>query len=105
MCEPAHEAPRGWGSMHAEDHDCHISLHTYSESAPVLLAECSIPTQGAQWNLQVYGTDPRDRTGDLIALIHGDVSAPDPPPLVRLQSACLTGEVLGSLRCDCSLQL
>lgn len=33
--------------------------------------------------------------------------APDPPsvPLVRLHSECLTGDVLGSLRCDCGPQL
>lgn len=71
---------------------------------PVLLAECSVPTQSAQWHLQLYGTDPQDETGEVIALIHGDVYAAD-APLVRLQSACLTGEVLGSLRCDCSPQL
>lgn len=33
------------------------------------------------------------------------LGAPDAPPLVRLQSECLTGDVFGSLRCDCGLQL
>lgn len=91
--------------MYGDDTNYHVAACTSSESAPILLAECSVPTQSTRWNLQVYGTDPQDRTGELIALVHGDVSALDPPPLVRLQSACLTGEVLGSLRCDCSLQL
>ena len=37
-----------------------------------------------------------------LALIVGD---PGPVPLVRLHSACLTGDVLGSLKCDCGPQL
>jgi GTP cyclohydrolase II len=39
----------------------------------------------------------------LVALVMGDVHAT--PPLVRIHSQCLTGDVFGSLRCDCRLQL
>jgi 3,4-dihydroxy 2-butanone 4-phosphate synthase / GTP cyclohydrolase II len=39
-----------------------------------------------------------------LALIHGDISGPA-PVLVRLHSECLTGDALGSLRCDCGDQL
>ena len=39
----------------------------------------------------------------LVALVMGDVKAA--PPLVRIHSQCLTGDVFGSLRCDCRLQL
>ena len=39
-----------------------------------------------------------------IALIYGDISGRD-APLVRLHSECWTGDVLGSLRCDCGEQL
>ena len=39
-----------------------------------------------------------------VALVLGDV-ANGPPPLVRLHSECLTGDSLGSLRCDCGEQL
>lgn len=35
----------------------------------------------------------------------GDFAAQDPPPLVRLHSACFTGDVIGSLKCDCGPQL
>ena len=41
---------------------------------------------------------------EALALHIGDVHA-GPPPLVRLHSACLTGDVFGSLRCDCGPQL
>ena len=39
----------------------------------------------------------------LVALVMGDVYSA--PPLVRIHSQCLTGDVFGSLRCDCRLQL
>jgi GTP cyclohydrolase II len=51
--------------------------------------------------------DPARKTGDavegLVALVMGDVHST--PPLVRIHSQCLTGDVFGSLRCDCRLQL
>ncbi len=39
----------------------------------------------------------------MVALVMGDVSSA--PPIVRIHSQCLTGDVFGSLRCDCRLQL
>lgn len=39
-----------------------------------------------------------------VAYVMGDVAG-DPPPLVRLHSECLTGDILGSIRCDCGSQL
>ena len=39
----------------------------------------------------------------LVALVMGDVYST--PPMVRIHSQCLTGDVFGSLRCDCRLQL
>ena len=45
------------------------------------------------------------RTGtEPIALVYGDIGGRD-APLVRLHSECWTGDVLGSLRCDCGEQL
>jgi GTP cyclohydrolase II len=40
---------------------------------------------------------------EMVALVMGDVSTE--PPIVRIHSQCLTGDVFGSLRCDCRLQL
>jgi GTP cyclohydrolase II len=40
-----------------------------------------------------------------VALLIGDPSASPAPPLVRIHSECLTGDVLGSLKCDCGPQL
>lgn len=44
-----------------------------------------------------------DEVEGLVALVMGDVKSA--PPLVRIHSQCLTGDVFGSLRCDCRLQL
>jgi GTP cyclohydrolase II len=38
-----------------------------------------------------------------VALVLGDIHSR--PPIVRIHSQCLTGDVFGSLRCDCRLQL
>jgi GTP cyclohydrolase II len=40
---------------------------------------------------------------EMVALVMGDVHSH--PPIVRIHSQCLTGDVFGSLRCDCRLQL
>lgn len=43
------------------------------------------------------------RIEEAVALVMGDIHAA--PPLVRIHSQCLTGDVFGSLRCDCRQQL
>ena len=43
------------------------------------------------------------RTEEAVALVHGDIA--HSTPLVRVHSQCLTGDVFGSLRCDCRQQL
>jgi GTP cyclohydrolase II len=43
------------------------------------------------------------RVEGLVALVMGDIHSA--PPLVRIHSQCLTGDVFGSLRCDCRQQL
>lgn len=48
-------------------------------------------------------SDTPQPTEEMVALVMGDVSSE--PPIVRIHSQCLTGDVFGSLRCDCRLQL
>jgi GTP cyclohydrolase II len=43
------------------------------------------------------------KTEGAVALVLGDIHSG--PPVVRIHSQCLTGDVFGSLRCDCRLQL
>src|SRR5579863_3333693 len=49
------------------------------------------------------GSKTEKRVEGLVALVLGDVQST--PPLVRIHSQCLTGDVFGSLRCDCRQQL
>ncbi len=65
-------------------------------------AQASLPTRYGDFTAFVY----RDSvTGlDHVALVKGDVSD-GRPVLVRIHSECLTGDVFGSLRCDCGSQL
>jgi GTP cyclohydrolase II len=49
------------------------------------------------------GCEPAQTVEGLVALVMGDIHSA--PPLVRIHSQCLTGDVFGSLRCDCRLQL
>jgi len=49
------------------------------------------------------GSENESAVDGLVALVMGDIHAA--PPLVRIHSQCLTGDVFGSLRCDCRLQL
>ena len=47
--------------------------------------------------------EPRPEVEGAVALVLGDIHGG--PPLVRIHSQCLTGDVFASLRCDCRLQL
>jgi GTP cyclohydrolase II len=50
------------------------------------------------------GTAPiSNKIEGAVALVLGDIHSE--PPVVRIHSQCLTGDVFGSLRCDCRLQL
>jgi 3,4-dihydroxy 2-butanone 4-phosphate synthase / GTP cyclohydrolase II len=65
------------------------------------VATAALPTAYGRFQVTAY----RDRQQEEHLLIQmGDLCAGG-PPLVRLHSECLTGDVLGSLRCDCGLQL
>jgi 3,4-dihydroxy 2-butanone 4-phosphate synthase / GTP cyclohydrolase II len=66
------------------------------------VSETTLPTPFATFKLQHYR---EIETGlDYLALILGDIQG-QPDTLLRLHSACMTGEIFGSQRCDCQAQL
>jgi GTP cyclohydrolase II len=71
------------------------------------LASADFPTRWGRFRIHgfqgSFGDDGARRTEDAVALVMGDVTSA--PPLVRIHSQCLTGDVFGSLRCDCRQQL
>ncbi len=61
-----------------------------------------LPTRYGLFDIYGYQAQP---TGlEQVALVFGRLPLPS-PTLVRIHSECLTGEVFGSLRCDCQAQL
>lgn len=70
------------------------------------VAEADFPTRWGQF--RILGFEGREEGGDrrqetAVALVMGNIAGK--PPLVRIHSQCLTGDVFGSLRCDCRQQL
>jgi len=84
------------------------------------IAEADFPSRWGKFRILGFeGRQPAPRPGGnqsgasngsgkgkvegLVALVMGDIHSA--PPVVRIHSQCLTGDVFGSLRCDCRLQL
>ncbi len=69
------------------------------------LASADFPTRWGHFRIYGFRLDSAQdgKPEDAVALVMGDVHAS--PPLVRIHSQCLTGDVFGSLRCDCRQQL
>jgi GTP cyclohydrolase II len=88
------------------------------------VAEANFPTRWGQFRIYGFegelealpeGVSPQEaaqlardgklerRSEGVVALVMGDVHSS--PPLVRIHSQCLTGDVFGSMRCDCRQQL
>src|SRR6185503_13222002 len=66
------------------------------------VAATSLPTPFGTF--QIIGFESEDKSENVLALIMGSLT-PGEPPLVRIHSQCLTGDVFGSGRCDCGDQL
>jgi GTP cyclohydrolase II len=77
-----------------------------NSAAPRLakVAEADFPTQFGRFRIYGFEGGAGDRAEEAIALAMGRL-ADDSPPLVRIHSQCLTGDVFHSLRCDCRAQL
>lgn len=70
-----------------------------------MVAQANFPSRFG--NFRIYGFErkvPGGEPEEAVALKMGELSG-DPPPLVRIHSQCLTGDVFHSLRCDCRAQL
>jgi len=75
-------------------------------------SDARLPTAHGEFRVVVYRTGTAGGAGasavgteheEHVAMVMGDVSGP--AVLTRVHSSCFTGEVLGSLRCDCRAQL
>ena len=75
-----------------------------SQSTVRKLAEADFPTRWGHFRIMGFeGQFGNGEKEEAVALVMGDIHAS--PPLVRIHSQCLTGDVFDSLRCDCRQQL
>jgi 3,4-dihydroxy 2-butanone 4-phosphate synthase / GTP cyclohydrolase II len=79
-----------------------IEYRLQGEKLVKRVVSATIPTVYGDFIIYVYQSDTDQK--DHIALVKGEIK-PDKPVLVRVHSECLTGDVFGSLRCDCGDQL
>jgi GTP cyclohydrolase II len=93
----------------------HSSLSRYNESVSEKeieqVASADFPTRWGKFRIYGFRSGISSQPGpngdrpveEAVALVMGDVKSA--PPLVRIHSQCLTGDVFHSLRCDCRQQL
>jgi GTP cyclohydrolase II len=71
------------------------------------VASADFPTRWGRFRIfgfqGIFTGGERPRVEEAVALVMGDVHSS--PTLLRIHSQCLTGDVFGSLRCDCRQQL
>lgn len=68
------------------------------------VAETQLPTDAGNFRVRAYRHTVGGETREDLAILVGEVGGLEEVP-VRVHDACFTGEVLGSLKCDCAQQL
>lgn len=79
-----------------------IAYRRRSEKLVRCVEVVNMPTRFGDFKLHLFESDVDER--EHVALVKGDLSG-SAPVLVRMHSECLTGDALGSLRCDCEKNL
>ncbi|HET7891300.1 MAG TPA: GTP cyclohydrolase II [Candidatus Sulfotelmatobacter sp.] len=78
-----------------------------TQNAIQQIASADFPTRWGKFRIYGFrgrsGSDGNQEVEEAVALVMGEVKSS--PPLVRIHSQCLTGDVFHSLRCDCRQQL
>ncbi len=80
-----------------------VAYRTRTECFVKMAVQTNIPTAfGGDFNILAFENDIDDLTH--IALVKGTIDS-EQPVLVRVHSECMTGDIFGSMRCDCADQL
>lgn len=89
-------------SLHIVSIEDLIAYRRQHERLVERVADAKLPTRYGDFVTVAYSSmvDPDEH----IALVMGDIT-PDEPTLVRVHSQCTTGDIFGSLRCDCGPQM
>jgi len=102
LFSPARPAPAEVDVLIVHSADV-IAYDNASAAGLVRVAEAPVPLQAAP-DARVVAFRAPDAGIEHLAIVIGDPNRV-PAPLVRLHSECFTGDLLGSLRCDCGPQL
>jgi hypothetical protein len=86
----------------SRDHDHECEGFGAARVCVKVVAVADLPTRFGRFRIVAFWNN-RDAK-EHVAMVHGDVVGASAVP-VRLHSECLTGDVMGSLRCDCRDQL
>ncbi|MBQ3819657.1 bifunctional 3,4-dihydroxy-2-butanone-4-phosphate synthase/GTP cyclohydrolase II [bacterium] len=78
-----------------------IAYRLKSEKIVIRDAQAHLPTQYGEFD--IYGYTNKITGQESVALVKDDGS--DKIPMIRVHSECLTGDIFGSLKCDCNYQL
>lgn len=87
-------------AVHANDIDAY---DTRAATGLKRVTAAKVPLDGAE-NAKIIAFRPADGGIEHLAIVIGDPEAPG-PALVRIHSECFTGDLIGSLKCDCGEQL
>ena len=105
FCDPVNRSDT-WAADHnilslsAED----ILGHTLNDALSLnIITSAKVPLEGAE-NATMIAFRPSDGGTEHFAIIIGDPPR-DKPVLTRIHSECFTGDLLGSLKCDCGDQM
>ncbi len=79
-----------------------IAYRMRNETFVHQVAEANLPSENGHFRIVAYQNEVDGK--EHVAVVKGEFG-PDEPVLVRVHSECLTGDVFGSLRCDCGDQL
>lgn len=81
-----------------------MTLRLIHSARPTIerVAEARLPTETGEF--RIIGFRSLVSTEEFVALVKGDLHV-DKPSLVRIHSQCMTGDVFGSVKCDCGRQL
>jgi len=81
-----------------------IEYRLQTDSLIEEILKVDMPTKYGHFTLHIFRERNSPESGEHLALVKGSWDK-DEPVMVRVHSSCFTGDILGSLRCDCGEQL
>ncbi len=98
---PAYAEKLGWPLVHVNDV---VAWRASHERLVHVVSEGVVETSEGPFRIRIYENDI-DRDSHIALIRDPEGATPTEPPLIRLHSQCLTGDILHSRRCDCGDQL